>query len=178
MELGEQVIREMERLWRKSIEDMHKGVVREYAATLVEEQDGKLKLVNPVEGTSRGVAPNLEIPEGVRFVGTFHTHPYEDGTTAAFSGQDIAASLAHRERISLVRSGDDVFALVRTDKTLEKVNTSRVNREFGEEVRKHLDKTGVSFSEAVYLANIELCSKHGLAFYRGRGGKLKEVYVP
>lgn len=45
MRLGEQVAREMERLWRKSIEDVNRGVVREYAATLVEEQDGKLRYV-------------------------------------------------------------------------------------------------------------------------------------
>jgi len=178
MRLGEQVAREMERLWRKSVEGVNRGVVREYAATLVEEQDGKLRLVNPVAGSSGGVTPNLEIPETARFVGTFHTHPYEDGTTAPFSGHDIAASLECRERISLVRSGDEVFALELTDKTAEGVDTGKVKREFDEEVLKHVDSPNISFSEAVYLANIALCRRYGLVFYRGRGGELEEVYVP
>jgi proteasome lid subunit RPN8/RPN11 len=86
--------------WQKSVRDIDKGVVKEYAAILVEGQEGEIKLVNPVEGTSDSVTPNLDIAEDEEFVGTFHTHPYEDGTTTAFSGQDIASALETQEKIS------------------------------------------------------------------------------
>ena len=76
LELGEQVAQQMDALWQNSVQDIDKGVVREYAATLVEGQDGELKLVNPVEGTSNSVVPNLDITEDEEFVGTFHTHPH------------------------------------------------------------------------------------------------------
>jgi len=129
IELGEQVAQEMERLWQNSVRDVDRGVVREYAATLVEGHEGELKLVNVVEGSSRQVTPNLAVAEDERLVGTFHTHPYENGTQAAFSGQDIAAALESQERISLVRSGDEVFALVRTNKTPQEMEAAKVNQD-------------------------------------------------
>ena len=58
----------------------------------------------------------------IQFIGTFHTHPHEDGTTTAFSDQDIASALETQEKISLVRSGDETYALARTDLTPETVN--------------------------------------------------------
>ena len=58
----------MDTLWQKSVQDIDKGVVKEYAATLVEGQEGELKLVNPVEGTSNSVMPNLDIAEDEEFM--------------------------------------------------------------------------------------------------------------
>ena len=178
LELEEQVTQEMDTLWQKSVQDIDKGVVKEYAATLVEDQKGELKLVNPVEGTSDSVTPNLDIAEDEGFVGTFHTHPYAEGTTATFSGQDIASALETQEKVSLVRSGDETYALARTDLTPEAVDADEVREAFDQEVLRHTDDPNISFSEAVYLANIEMCRRYGLAFYRGKGGTLTEVYRP
>lgn len=168
----------MDTLWRKSVQDIDKGVVKEHAATLVEGQEGQLKLVNPVEGIRNRVIPNLDIAEDEEFVGTFHTHPHEDGTTTAFSGQDIASALETQEKVSLVRSGDDTYALVRTDLTPEAVDTDELREAFDQEMLRHIDDPNVSRSEAVYLANIEMCRRCGLAFYKGKGGSLTEVYKP
>ncbi len=178
LELGKQVAQEMDVLWQKSVQDIDKGVVREHAATLVKGQEDELKLVNPVEGTSNSVTPNLDIAEDEEFVGTFHTHPYEEGTTTAFSDQDIASALETQEKISLARSGDETYALARTDLTPETVDADEVREAFHQEVLRHLDDPNVSFSDAIYLANIEMCRRYGLAFYKGKGGSLREVYRP
>lgn len=174
IELGLSVAQEMDTLWQKSVQDVDKGVVKEHAATLVKGQEGELKLVNPVEGTENSITLNLDIAEGEEFVGTFHTHPHE----TAFSGQDIASALEDQEKISLVRSGDETYALVRTDKTPQEVDADEVREAFDQEVFKHSKGPNVSWSEAIYLANIEMCRRYGLAFYHGKGGSLKEVYSP
>ena len=178
LELGEQVAQQMDTLWQKSVQDIDKGVVKEHAATLVEGREGDLKLVNPVEGTSNSVMPNLNIAEDEEFVGTFHTHPHARGITTAFSDQDIASALEMQEKVSLVRSGDDTYALVQTDLTPEEVDTDELREAFDQEMLRHLDDPNVSPSEAVYLANIEMCRRYGLAFYKGKGGSLTEVYRP
>ena len=176
--LVEQVARQMDTLWQESVQDIDKGVVREHAATLVEGQDGELKLVNPVEGTSNSVVPNLDIAEDEEFVGTFHTHPHEEGIATAFSDQNIASALEIQEKVSLVRSGDDTYALVRTDLTPEAVDVNELREAFDQEMLRHTDDPNVSFSEAVHLTNIEMCRRYGLAFYKGKGGNLTEVYRP
>jgi len=144
----------------------------------VKGQKSELRLVNPVEGNSNSVTPNLDITEDEEFVGTFHTHPYEEGTTAAFSDQDITSALETEEEISLVRSGDETYALTRTDLTPETVDPDEVREAFDQEILKHMDDPSISFSDAVYIANIEMCRRYGLAFYRGKGGSLREVYRP
>ena len=178
LELGEHVAQQMDALWQKSVQDIDKGVVREHAATLVEGQDGELKLVNPVEGTRSSVVPNLDIAEDEEFVGTFHTHPHEGGITTAFSDQDIASALEIQEKVSLVRSGDDTYALVRTNLTPGAVDTDEIREAFDQEMLRYIDDPNVSRSEAVYLTNIEMCRRYGLAFYKGKGGSLTEVYRP
>jgi len=178
IELGEQVAQQMDTLWQKSVRDIDKGEVREHAATLVKGQNGELKLVNPVEGTSNSVVPNLDIAEDEEFVGTFHTHPHEGGITTAFSDQDIASALESQEKVSLVRSGDDTYALVRTNLTPEEIDTDELREAFDQEMLRYTDDPNVSFSDAVHLTNIEMCRRYGLAFYKGQGGSLREVYRP
>jgi len=174
LELGEQVAQQMDALWQKSVRDIDKDVVNEYGATLVKGQDG-LKLVNPVKGTSNSVMLNLDIAEDEEFVGTFHTHPHR----TAFSDQDFFSALESQEKISLLRSGDETYALVRTDLTSRKVDADKVREAFDQEVlRCMMDDPGVSWSGAIYRANIEMCRRHGLAFYRGKGSSLREVYRP
>jgi len=165
----------MDALWQKSVRDIHKGVVSEYGATLVRGQSDELKLVNLVKGTSNSVMLSLDIAEGEEFVGTFHTRPHE----TAFSDQDFFSTLESQEKISLLRSGDETYALVRTDLTSRKVDAAKVREAFDQEVlRCMMDYPGVSWSGAIYRTNIEMCRRHGLAFYRGRGSSLREVYRP
>ena len=110
--------RMMKRLWKASLRDIASGEVLEHAATLVHLSSGKVQLAYPVIGDAGHVEPVYDVAADETFIGTFHTHPYESGLTGmAFSGGDIASAINKAEWISLVQSGDDVFALIRTDKT-------------------------------------------------------------
>jgi len=168
----------MDTLWQKSVQDVDKGVVKEQAATLVRGQEGELKLVNPVEGTGSGATPNRDIAENEDLVGTFHTHPYEEGyTSVAFSGRDIAYAINHHDAITVVQSGEDVFALMPTEETPPSVDAGQLEQESKAIWMAHMDR-GTPFPEAIYQANLELCARYGLAFYRGQQGVLREVYRP
>jgi hypothetical protein len=106
---------DMNNLWKQSIRDIKQGIVYECAGTIVLDANGHLRLVNQIEGTSDFVSPDVKVNVYQRFVGTFHTHPYEDETTGiAFSGGDIASAINGKEQISIVQSGEEVFAIVRT----------------------------------------------------------------
>jgi len=121
----------MNELWERSIRDIDKGTVTEWGGVLVLDAEGNLRLVNPVAGTAgRIVLDPSRIGEDDTFVGTFHTHSYESRLTGmAFSGVDIAGAINYGETLSLVQSGDVVFAVVRTEKTPEQVDSSAVDVE-------------------------------------------------
>jgi len=177
-ELGEQVARQMDALWQKSVRDIDKGVVREHAATLAKGQGGELKLVNPVVGEEDRVRPDREVAEGEKLVGTFHTHPYREGYTAvAFSGQDIANVINSHDDITVVQSGKDMFALRPTDKTPEAIDPVMLKREFHQRLGMHADE-GMTFPEAMYATNLDMCEKYGIVLYRGRRGILRGEYRP
>lgn len=178
LELGEQVARQMDTLWQKSVQDIDKGVVKEHAATLVEGQEGGFKLVNPVVGEEDRVRPDREVDEGEKLVGTFHTHPYREGYTGvAFSGQDIANAINSHDNITVVQSGEDVFALRPTAKTPEVIDPVVLKKEFHQRLGMHADE-GMTFPEAMYVANLDMCEKYRIALYRGRRGILRGVYRP
>ncbi|MBC8263387.1 MAG: hypothetical protein H8E47_04605 [Anaerolineales bacterium] len=178
LELGERVAQQMDALWQKSVQGIHKGVVREHGATLVMEQGGELKLVNPVVGEEDRVRPNREVAGGEKLMGTFHTHPYREGYTGvAFSGQDIANVINSHDSITVVQSGVDVFALRPTDKTPEVIDPVVLKREFHQRLVRHVEE-GMSFPEAMYATNLDMCEKYEIAMYRGRRGILRGVYRP
>jgi hypothetical protein len=113
------------------------------------------------------------------FVGTFHTHPYASGLTGmAFSGADFADAINRGNILTLVQSGDVIFALVRTEKTPSQVDWN--------ELRRELDKLFIGYlaeemfpDEAAFEANLDMCARYGLAFYWGEVfGELQEVYRP
>ena len=170
---------DMNNLWKQSIRDIKQGVVYECAGTIVLDTSGHLRLVNQIEGTSDFVSPDVKINVCQRFVGTFHTHPYEDETTGiAFSGGDIAGAILGKEQISIVQSGEEVFALVRTEKTPTSVNYIDIKQEL-EDVFKVYFRRGMSVQHAAITANLDMCKHCGLAFYYGKiHQKLEGVYFP
>lgn len=170
---------EMERLWARSILHLDKGRVVEWGATIVLTEDKRLRLVGIAEGNAESVIPELEMDEGEEFIGTFHTHPYEDGTTGmAFSGIDIAGAINNGEKISVVQSGRDIFALVRTEETSVKVDAQRLDQELNIAYRGYVEM-GLADQEALLAANLDACEKYRLAFYWGTvPQRLLEVYKP
>jgi len=64
-----------------------------------------------------------------------------------------------------------------TDKTPEEIDPVVLQSEFRQRLLWYADK-GMSFPEAMYATNLDMCEKYGLALYRGRGSILWEVYRP
>jgi hypothetical protein len=96
----------------------------------------------------------------------------------AFSDADIASAIEFGEWISLVQSGDDVFALIRTEKTLDSVVPSVLEADFDHFFDVAL-RAGLSEREASWAANIGVCRLYGLAFYAGQiNGNLEVIFKP
>ena len=167
----------MNELWQRSIAHIDTGCVAEWGGVLVLDERDDLKLVGITEGTRERV--QLKIVASEHFVGSFHTHPYADGTTGiAFSGADIADAINNGERISIVQSGQDVYMLVRTDQTPSHVDRALVKRRHEELYWEYLGQ-GMSDQKAVYYADLDLCMEYRLAMYVGRVFEpLWEAYRP
>ena len=123
--------------------------------------------------------PNYDVAQDETFIGTFHTHPYENGLTGiAFSGGDIASAINEAEWISLVQSGDDVFALIRTDKTVPSVDSNVVVSQVSN-LYETLLNIRLSHQAALRIANLQICTTYGLAFYAGKiSGRLEVKFKP
>ena len=171
--------RMMKRLWRQSVRDIAAGVVVEHAATLVRGADGKVRLDYAVAGIANAVTPVYTVGADETCIGTYHTHPYAEGLTGmAFSDTDIASVIEFEEWISLVQSGDDVFALIRTTKTVDSVVPSVLEADFDQFLNVAL-RAGSSERAALWTANIGVCRRYGLAFYAGQvDGNLEVIFKP
>jgi len=175
----ESFVNDMSKLWERSIRDIDRGRVTEWGAVLSLDSKRNLRLVNEVEGDSNGVMISSAVEEDCTFIGTFHTHPYEDGTTGmAFTGADIASMINSGERIAIVQSGEYVFALLRTPETPPSVDRLTLVSWFNTMWRRHFADM-MSKQEATLATNLDMCAEYGLAFYYGRVFEnLRKVYAP
>ena len=175
-----EVTTEVNGLWEKSVLNIKGGGVREHATTLVLDSNGSLRMDNVVEGGPNSVIPDRDVGADKTLVGTFHTHPYPDGTTGmAFSGTDIAYAVNNGDTMTLVQSGQDVFGLVRTEKTPASVRRASLEAEFDALFDEYVIEDGMSDQEAALVTDLDLCKRYGLAFYLGKSdGKLEVVYKP
>lgn len=169
----------MEELWKKSIAGLAKGVVREYAATIVLDKKCRLKLVNKVRGLAYDVEPNLQVRKGMTFIGTFHTHPRTDEhLPMPFSESDFVCAIRYGERLSVLRSAETVWALVRTAETVADVNQLELRDQFFATREEMFSRAG-SILEAIREANIMLCHLCKFTLYEGgTDGVLGEVFRP
>jgi len=175
--LPDDLWRQMDGLWQRSIARIAEGQVSEWGGVLVLDEQDNLKLVNIVEGTRERV--QLRIALDRTFVGSFHTHPYADGTTGiAFSGPDIADAVNSGELISILQSGRDVYAVVRTDETPSHVYRESLKNRHETLHWQYLGQ-GMPDEQAVYYTNLDICEDCGLAMYVGRVFEsLWEAYRP
>jgi len=177
----------LEELWRWSMAQPERP---EWAATLVVNEAGELVAAHAVTGSPGGVTP--ETPSsGEELIGYLHIHPYESGLTdMAFSGRDFAAFLRERgDIVEIVRSGDGVFALVKTRASRHigwqwaAAGVERgINREFEMVYESIGDLEGdatpdLNAQNAAIAVNQETCARYGLALYAGRAGRpLQRIY--
>lgn len=170
----------MQNLWQRSIFEIANGRVREYGATLALDDRDELQLVNAVAGSASAVTPDFNVAQGLTPVGFFHTHPSVDRSIrgCAFSDADIIGFINDGEFLSLVQSESYLFALVRSARTPETVNDTELWQIYQQAYQEALED-GQTVSRAVFFANLEICSRYRLAFYRGRiFGRLREAYIP
>lgn len=177
IELSKDLWQVMDKLWQRSIKHIDQARVSEWGGMLVLDKMDNLKLVNVTKGTANNLT--LQIPQQSNFVGSFHTHPYTDGTTGiAFSGADIADAINNRERISTLQSGSDVFALIGTDTVPFAVNRENLKSEHAALHYYYLSQ-GMQDKQAVYYTNLDICQTYKIAFYAGGVFQpLWEIYQP
>jgi len=177
LELDTSLWRAMDELWQRSVQHIAQGRVSEWGGVLVLDEKDNLKLVNVVKGTEKYLP--LRRPTQHTFVGSFHTHPYSDGTTGiAFSGGDIADTINSGELISIVQSGKEVFVLFRTEATAPFADRYRLKFQYKALHDNYLAQ-GRSEQDAVHYTNMDLCEMYSLAFYSGQVfHPLEEVYKP
>jgi hypothetical protein len=87
--------------------------------------------------------------EGETCIGHVHTHPYESGLTdMSFSGEDFATLMSRdNDIISVVRSGDSVFALLKSDST-PVISSEEAWQEVADEINKDFDNKKNEAAEA------------------------------
>jgi hypothetical protein len=166
-------------LWQRSTARLSEGHVEEWAALLVQDETGVLRLFHPVGGSVLAVTPDLSLPPACTFVGTFHTHPRTDGVLPMpFSPADFVTAARDGEILSLLYSGDRLMALVRTSATAEVIDRTEADLLYRSAFRAVLSRTR-SYRMAAWRATRVLCHRYGWAWYVGRLGEpLREEYRP
>jgi hypothetical protein len=170
---------EMNRLWRRSIREIRRGIVTEYGAILAW-QRGKLRLAQIARGTSNAIVIKPQVDREQKIVGTFHTHPYKEGWLGiTFSGEDFASAINTQENVSVVHSGNRIAALVRNEKSSKSVDSDDIIDLADVLVRRYYSKELIPFDEAALKMNVDLCTIHKSAFYLGApDGRLTLRYKP
>lgn len=116
----------MKSQWRASFPGGHQ---HEQGGTIVADRAGMLSIQNV--GGERGVLKNqshlflpdikLRDPAHYKVIGLFHTHPYDKesgwATGVSFSGGDMGTLILASILLSVVQSGSQVFAFVKTKLT-------------------------------------------------------------
>jgi hypothetical protein len=164
------VLSDVERLWQLTAKDR-----KEHGACIVLDEHDRLRVDHEVAGEERGVNPMHRVSDYHDHLGFFHTHPLQlDGTEqVGFSEKDFAGALEDGEKLSVVCSGNKVFALVRTEKTrLPAPVSQQEENEWGAVFKQYLDDNSLTEGEAQRQATIDLCCRLGFAFYAGEFGHL------
>lgn len=187
LHLPPEVSAKMEDMWKRSIREEPNAVdpVREYGALLVDDETDEIMISDIVRGTKDSVMlPNPG--EGETKIGHVHTHPYESGLTdMSFSGGDFAALMGDDEaRISIVRSGDSIFALVKTGKTPTITSEEQlvevaeeIDEDYGNALRDLAEDrpagrpTFSDFQTAAVAAGIRAARRYRLHLYHGDAGE-------
>jgi len=88
-------------------------------------------------------------------------------------------AINHANILTLAESGEWVYGLLRTEKTPNRVSWFQLSDEMDELYVSYLEDPDISSVEAVFMANLDMCVRYGLAFYYGEIlGELEEVYRP
>ena len=160
----------------------------------------RLVLDHEVPGKADAVSPGCPPGTHVPYLGFAHVHlpmDFAHGAItvtiayAGFSDRDYQGSLTDQERMSLVTNGDDVFAIVRTDRTPPITQFSASDFDdwawrYDNAIRQaksDIIQSGATASAALnrrlFAVNESLCQLLQFGYYAGRwGAPLRLIYQP
>ncbi len=181
--LPAEVIAVLAAAWRQSHPQGHS---LEQGGLLLRNQDGSTtwqpggrRSSGTFEADWAGVKPEQTV------LATGHTHPYDDRDeghlNVPFSGQDLSVHAREPQRLSLVRSGDGLFASARTKEFEEYVKTR------GDAARFDIEDEIKLYWETLYgcvsgntrqraeVATRATSAHYHLLYYAGQHGILKKI---
>lgn len=187
------VVKALEVAWQRTKKDgkEHGGnLVRTYGGNLDVRHGG-----NSGEFNDEWTADHADRGLGGDFLGTVHTHPYDkkkEGTDhGSFSGDDLANLSNHDARMSIVRSHDYTYMVVKTKEFDEKlhreVDSEPDSREqvfkheaFKAQMKRCFD-AAFDAQEGGHAAKIEagvkaVCDRYHLIYYVGQGAQLSRKH--
>jgi hypothetical protein len=175
-ELCGRIVQEIDELWKQMVNDPdHK----EQGACILFDWECSFRLDGIADDQSPfHVTPRCRAWDCDDHMGFFHTHWYLGGEEqVGFSGNDFAGFLQDGESLSVVRSGNQIFALMRTNATPEPFLVSEHELVQFRRTFLYYHSTELSQAEAQLKANRKICQELGMAFYRAlAGGALKLDY--
>jgi hypothetical protein len=174
------VVETSERLWQQTVSDTASGGGIEWAAMLVLDAEDTLHFQQEVQGTAESVRLRLDVASDQTLVGVFHTHTTlrVEGAAVGFGPDDVVGLINDGYAVSLIRSGDWMFAFMRTRATLPRVEREEVVQRFQETFRHWLTREGAVLS-TIIRAGLSLSQVYHLAVYIGPStGPLGRIYVP
>jgi hypothetical protein len=167
----------MEGYWKRMVEDPeHKE-----RGACIRFESHALRLDEEVIGSSaHSVKPKCRAWDHGDHLGFFHTHWYLNETEQiGFSHLDFAGILEDGECLSIVRSGQQVFALLRTEKSPEPYPVNSQQEKEFLDVFVYYIRKGLAQDDACRNANHDLSRRVGLGFYSGKfGDSLKLEVAP
>jgi hypothetical protein len=169
-----------ERLWQQTVPDTALEAGIEWAATLVLDAEDTLHFQHETQGTAESVRPRLDVASDQTLGGVLHTHTtlQVEGAAVGFGPDDIVGLINDGYAVSLIRSGEWMFAFLRTRGTPPRVDREEVVQRFQEAFRHWLAQEGAVLS-AIVRAGLALSQGYNLAVYIGPStGPLGRIYVP
>jgi hypothetical protein len=168
---------EMDRLWKATIRDR-----KEAGACLVLDFNDNLKLTHDAkEREINSVFPlhHMDCCEE-DCIGFFHTHvllPNSRGEQVGFSAGDFVVVLEDGYPLAVVRSGSQVFAIVRTERTKPRAPVNQETEDLLKGFYQGYADRDLPQEEIFRRANRDICRLFGFALYVGKSGGLLRLEV-
>lgn len=169
--------------WNQSLP---RGDSQEQGGLLLRNKDGSLKWLPSRPGDSQQITLTYDdVNPHQKLLANGHTHPYakeEQGfTRVPFSGGDLAAQVFDEEKLSIVQSGDAMFASAKTrefdDLIKERGPTGKwtLAKEIEKFWRSNYRQAEGDLREKAEVATRATADWYHLLYYAGKPGMLQRV---
>lgn len=169
--------------WNKSLP---MGSSQEQGGLLLRNRDGSLKWLASKPGDSQQITLNYDdVNPNQMLLANGHTHPYSKEelghTRVPFSGGDLAAQVFDEEKLSIVQSGDAMFASAKT-REFDALIKGRgpggrwaLSKEIEKFWRNNYREAAGDLREKAEVATRATADWYHLLYYSGKQGALQRV---